>query len=102
MIHRIWHGWTTRENASKYEAMLRADVLPGIHRVKGYRGARLLRRNRGDEVEFVTITVFDDLNAVKEFAGSDYEVAVIAPGAEKLLTRCDARSAHYEEVFSID
>ena len=101
MIKRIWHGWTTSDNADKYEALLKVEVLPGIHRVKGYRGAQLLRRVRGNEVEFVTITAFDDLDAVRAFAGSDYEKAVIAPGAAGLLTRYDERSAHYEEVFSI-
>ena len=96
MISRIWHGWTTPVNADKYEAALRAEVLPGIHRVPGYRGAYLLRRNQGDEVEFVTITLFDDMQAVRRFAGDDYELAVIHPEAGKLLSRYDQRSAHYE------
>ena len=100
MISRIWHGWTSRADADTYEAMLRADVLPGIHRVKGYRGAYLLRRDSGDEVEFVTITQFDDLNAVRAFAGSDYEVAVIHEPARKLLRRFDARSQHYETILT--
>ncbi len=100
MISRIWHGWTTRENADKYEAALRAEVLPGIHRVAGYRGAYLLRRNQGHEVEFATITLFDDLEAVRRFAGDDYEVAVIHPEAGKLLSRYDARSAHYETILT--
>jgi heme-degrading monooxygenase HmoA len=96
MISRIWHGWTTPANADKYEAALRAEVLPGIHRVPGYRGAYLLRRNQGDEVEFVTITLFDDMEAVRRFAGDDYELAVIHPEAGKLLSRYDQRSVHYE------
>ena len=100
MISRVWHGWTARENADAYESLLRADVLPGIHRVKGYRGAYLLRRDRGEEVEFVTITQFDDMDAVRAFAGVDYEKAVIAPGAHKLLARYDARSAHYETILT--
>jgi heme-degrading monooxygenase HmoA len=96
MISRIWHGWTTRENADKYELLLRADVLPGIHRIRGYTGAYLLRRDAANnEVEFVTMTQFTDINAVIEFAGSDYERAVIEPGASKLLSHHDTRSAHY-------
>jgi heme-degrading monooxygenase HmoA len=100
MISRIWHGWTKREDADKYEAMLRAEVLPGIHRVKGYSGAYLLRRDGEDETEFVTITQFDDLDSVRGFAGADYTKAVIAPGAGKLLTRYDERSAHYETILT--
>lgn len=102
MISRVWHGWTKPEHADTYEAMLRSEILPGIHRVPGFRGATLLRRTAGAEVEFVTITRFDDLDAVRAFAGADYEDAVIAPDARPLLTHYDARSAHYETAFSID
>jgi len=102
MISRVWHGWTKRENAVAYENLLRREVLPGIHRVAGFQGATLLRRAAGDEVEFVTITRFDSLEAVKEFAGADYEVAVILPEARKLLAHFDARSAHYETVLQVD
>jgi len=102
MISRVWHGWTTRDNANAYETLLRNEVLPGIHRVSGFKGAQVLRRDLGDEVEFVTITLFDSLEAVKEFAGEDYEAAVILPEAHRLLSHFDARSAHYETVFSLE
>ena len=96
MISRIWHGWATRENADAYEELLRSEVLPRIHRVDGYRGAYLLRRDAGDEVEFVTITQFDSLDSVRAFAGEDYERAVVLPEAQRMLSRFDERSAHYE------
>lgn len=102
MISRLWHGWTTRANADAYEALLRNQVLPGIHRVRGFKGAQVLRRDVNDEVEFVTITLFDSLDAVREFAGEDYEVAVILPEAHRLLSHFDARSAHYETMFQLD
>jgi heme-degrading monooxygenase HmoA len=96
VIGRIWHGWTAPENADAYEALLRSEVLPGIDRIDGFRGAHLLRRDAGDEVEFVTLTVFDSLEAVRAFAGEDYEVAVVPPEARRLLARFDERSEHYE------
>ena len=102
MISRLWHGWTTREKADAYEKLLRSEVLPGIHRVKGFNGAHLLRRDGKQEVEFVTLTMFDSLDAVKEFAGEDYEVAVVPPEARKLLVRFDERSAHYETVLRVE
>ena len=101
MISRIWHGWTNKANADAYEQLLRSEVLPGIHRVKGFKGAHLLRREAGSEVEFVTITLFDSIADVKEFAGEDYEVAVVPPQARKLLAHFDARSAHYETVLHV-
>lgn len=102
MIARIWHGWTTHRHADRYEKLLRSHVLPGIHRIAGYRGAYLLREEHEDEVEFVTITLFDSLDAVREFAGEDYTLAVIEPEAHKLLTRFDLRSAHYKVVDGLE
>ena len=96
MIGRLWHGWTTHENADAYEALLRREVLPGIHRVPGYLGAYLLRRDAGPEVEIVTMTLFDSWDAVREFAGADFEAAVVPAAARALLARFDARSVHYD------
>jgi heme-degrading monooxygenase HmoA len=100
MISRIWHGWTTRENADAYEKLLREEIFSGIaeRAIRGYRGIHLLRRDIENAVEFVTIMWFDSLDAVAEFAGSDYEVAVVPPAARKLLSRFDQRSAHYEVI----
>src|ERR1043165_5767012 len=100
MISRVWHGFTSRANADAYETLLRSKVLPGIGRVRGYRGAFLLRRDAGDEVEFVTITQFDDLDAVRAFAGDDYTKAVIHHDAARLLERFDERSTNYQTVLT--
>jgi heme-degrading monooxygenase HmoA len=96
MIARIWHGWARGENAERYEAHLRAEILPGIHRIEGYAGAYLLRREAGGEVEFVTVTLWESVDAVQDFAGGDYEAAVVPPEARELLDRFDERSVHYE------
>ena len=98
MICRIWHGWTTAENADSYERLLRSEIFQGIEgrAIPGYQGIELLRRPGIDSVEFVTLMWFDSLEAVRTFAGADYEVAVVPPAARALLQRFDARSAHYE------
>jgi hypothetical protein len=98
-IARIWHGWTTPANADAYETLLRSEVLPRIDRLEGARGAYVLRTAAGNEVEFVTITLWDSLDAVREFAGDDYEVAVVPPAARRLLSRFDERSRHFETVI---
>jgi antibiotic biosynthesis monooxygenase (ABM) superfamily enzyme len=99
VIARIWHGWTTPENADAYEEFLRARMFPSIHRVPGYLGADLLRREDGEEIAFITITRFETLDAIREFAGEDYEQAVVEPDARALLSRFDERSTHYEVVL---
>jgi heme-degrading monooxygenase HmoA len=98
MISRIWHGWTTPANADAYESLLKTEIFTGIQNrgIAGYRGIHLLRRDLGDEVEFVTIMWFDSLEAVRDFAGEDYEVAVVPAKARALLLRFDARSQHYQ------
>ena len=98
MISRLWHGWTTPENADAYESLLKAEVFQGIQRrqIAGYRGIHLLRCDLGDEVEFVTIMWFKSTEAVRTFAGEDYEAAVVPPKARAVLSRFDARSQHYE------
>ncbi len=103
MISRIWHGWTARSDADTYEDLLRAGVLPGIRgRIDGFAGAYVLRRDDGDEVEFVTVTLWDSYDAVRAFAGEDYEEAVLEPEAKKLLSRYFTRSEHYETVLTPD
>ena len=99
MITRIWHGCTKPENADAYHQLLTTKILPCIHRVKGYHGTYLLRRDLQGEVEFITLTLWESLDAIREFAGQDYEIAVVPPEARTLLVRFDERSEHYGTVW---
>ncbi len=98
MISRIWHGWTKPENADAYEALLKSEIFVGIQgrQIEGYRGIQLFRRNIENEVEFITVMWFDSIDAVRTFAGEDYEAAVVPPKARLLLSHFDERSQHYE------
>ena len=96
MIARVWHGYTKPENADAYERMLKPELLPGISKARGYRGSYLLRRNASEEVEFMTILLFDSLADIRAVAGKDYEAAVIPEERKKVLSRWDAKSAHFE------
>lgn len=97
MICRMWHGWTTGANAEAYESLLRREIFVGIveRRIDGFQGIDLIRRETPDEVEFVTLMWFASVEAVRAFAGADYEVAVVPPEARRLLARYDSKSAHY-------
>ncbi|WP_171125625.1 MULTISPECIES: antibiotic biosynthesis monooxygenase [unclassified Ruegeria] len=100
MIKRIWHGYTTHENADTYQALLNDTVFPGIEakNIPGYRKIELLRRDLGQEVEFITIMTFDSLQNVIDFQGEDYERCYVPAEAQKVLSRWDLTSAHYEEI----
>jgi heme-degrading monooxygenase HmoA len=106
MISRIWHGYTRPEDADTYEQLLRDEIFTGIvdRNIEGFREIQLFRRPMGGEVEFVTVMWFDSLDAVRTFAGSEYELAVVPAAARSVLSRFDERSQHYEvrERRSID
>jgi len=99
MIARLWHGFTTRENASKYEAMLKPDVLPGLDKVTGYKGSYLLRRDHGNEIEFVTMMLWESIDALRAVAGDNYEVAIVPEERRRVLSSWDERAQHYEVVL---
>lgn len=97
MICRTWRGWAERANADAYESIVRGQVIPGIEamRVPGFRHIDLMRRDLGDEVEFLTVMWFEDIDSVKAFVGEDYEASHVPAEARAVLARFDERSAHY-------
>lgn len=100
MIARVWRGWARMDVADDYDRHYRTEVLETLRDVPGFAGARLLRRTVDDEVEFVSLTFFEDLEAVRTFAGLDYETAVVAEAARILLTHFDRTVAHYDTSFA--
>lgn len=100
MIARIWHGYTTFENADSYEHLLREEIFEGIKNkeMHGFKSIQLFRRNIDQQTEFITLMMFDSIEAVKAFAGEQYEVAVVPEKARKLLSSFDATSQHYEVI----
>jgi heme-degrading monooxygenase HmoA len=104
MIARIWRGWTAPDAAEAYQDIVSTQVLPEIagRNLDGYHGAYLLRRENKGEVEFSTIMLFDSVDNIRAFTGDDYAVAHVPAEARAVLSRFDARSAHYEMLLSPD
>jgi heme-degrading monooxygenase HmoA len=99
VITRVWRGWTRTGDADEYDQHYRSEVLSTLRQVDGFRGARLLRRIVDDETEFVSLTFFDSLDAIRGFAGSDYDRAVVAEQARRVLVRFDTQVLHYDVAF---
>lgn len=95
MITRVWRGWTARENADAYERFLLSELFPAMRSIPGFRDADVLRRDDDGEVAFVTLTRFDSLEAIRAFAGEDYETPVLEPTARALLAHYEERAQHY-------
>lgn len=101
MIARIWHGWAPPTTADDYQHHYQSEVTEHLHAVPGFRGARLLRREDGEEVAFTSITLFTSLAAVRDFTGPNYEHAVIEDTARRALNRWDERVTHHQVAVDV-
>ncbi len=95
MIARHWRGWTNLKDADKYEAVLRNKVFRSLKQIEGYCGGHVLRLDE-EESEFIVLNFFETLEAVRKFAGQNYETPVFEPEAKRLLSRFDTVAKHYE------
>jgi len=97
-IKRVWHGWTTKENADSYQSILQNEVIPGIEakNIPGLKKFEILRIELEDEVEFVTMITFDTLQDVIAFQGEDYQKSYVPYAAHKVLKKWDPETLHYD------
>jgi heme-degrading monooxygenase HmoA len=101
MIARIWRGWAPSATADDYQRHYSSEVISNLRAVSGFCGARLLRQDNGQEVMFTSITYFTSLDAVRAFAGDDYEQAVIEGPARQALSRWEKRVSHHEVAIDV-
>ena len=100
MIKRIWHGWTSIEQADQYEKLLKQEIFPGIEAkmIEGYLSIELLKRSHEKEIEFITIMSFDSWEAIEQLVGPDTAASYVPAKAREVLSRWDDRSQHYESL----
>jgi heme-degrading monooxygenase HmoA len=101
MIVREWRGWTERDNAEDYPEHFRSRVAPELKALSGFLSAELCRRVTGDSVEFVVLSRWRSLDAIRAFAGDDIGRAVVEPGAIAALEGFDESVRHYEEIDTV-
>jgi len=95
MVARIWKARAAAEQALRYRKHFLENVLPELRTKAGFREAKLLSSEQGRATEFVVLTFWDSMEAVRSFAGEDAEAAVVAPEAAALLEDYDRRVRHY-------
>ena len=98
MIARTWTGVVRRADADAYADYIRETGFAEYGRTAGNRGAWMLRRDDGDRTEFITLSMWDSVDAIKSFAGEDIEAAVLYPEDERYLIDGESRVTHYEVV----
>lgn len=98
MIVRTWRGRTTSSDADAYPRHFRTNVMPELKAIAGFLGADLLKEEKDGQVEYFVLTRWASLDAIKAFAGEDYEQAVVEPEAVAALDDFDRTVRHYETV----
>ena len=98
MILREWRARASQASAERYPAHFRSSVLPALRQIDGFLDARLYRKPSGEEIEYLVLSRWRSLEAVKAFAGTDYERAVVEPEAAAALLSFDRAVRHYELV----
>jgi heme-degrading monooxygenase HmoA len=102
MILRMWKGQASAEKADQYVQHATRTVFPKLQKIEGHRGAYLLRHPIKEGAEFVVLTLWDSMEAIREFSGEDLDHAVVDRGAESLLTGFDDRVTHFEVVHKLE
>jgi heme-degrading monooxygenase HmoA len=95
VIARIWRGAVRQREADAYARYMTATGVPGYASTPGNRGVWMLRRDVDEQTEFVMFTLWDSLDAIKAFAGDDYETAVFYPEDDRFLVERDLEATHY-------
>ena|ERR1700743_1350937 len=95
MVVRMWRCFTTPENARAFEALVESDILPRLQRAKGFISGDILRRDLLQEVEFVAISYYDSLDAVRAVTGEDFGQLLVPESALSILIRFDKRASFY-------
>jgi heme-degrading monooxygenase HmoA len=96
VIARFWRGWAKPQQADLYRFHFRDNVRPEIEALPGFVGAWLLEREENGEVEFLAVTHWQSLEAIKAFAGDDISKAKVEPQARAVLSRFETTATHYK------
>jgi heme-degrading monooxygenase HmoA len=100
MIARLWRGSALPERAEDYAEHLETSVLPELRQIQGFQGVQLLRQDSLETVEFIVLTFWESMDAIRKFAGEDAEAAVVAPAAQAMFREYDRRVKHFEVVLN--
>ena len=102
MIERHWKGIARKERANEYIDHLRNDTFEEIKKIKGFVSASILKRDLSEGVEFLVITKWETLEAIKQFAGEKIETAVVPKLVQGIMVKYDKNVRHYEVNFTTD
>src|SRR3954451_21072095 len=95
MIARMWRGAVRVGDGDAYAAYMQRTGVAGYASTKGTLGVWMLRRDVGELTEFVMFTLWESIDAIKAFAGDEYETAVFYPEDDRFLVERDLVATHH-------
>lgn len=96
MIARIWRGEVRASDGDAYARYLSQTGEPDCRALPGNRGVLVLRRDAEERTEFVFVSFWSDMDAIRAFAGDDLERARYYPEDERYLLSLDPHVRHYD------
>ena len=99
MIARHWTGVVKKESEAEYIDHLKNDTFKKLAQIDGFIDASILKRELAEGIEFLIITKWDSIEAIKQFAGENYETAVVPNIAQQMMVQHDKQVKHYEMNF---
>jgi heme-degrading monooxygenase HmoA len=96
MISRHWRGLARRSHGEDYVQHLRSETFPALTKIPGFISASILRRKVKEGVEFLIVTNWESIGALQEFAGRDFEIAVVPEKVQNMMLDYDRLARHYE------
>jgi heme-degrading monooxygenase HmoA len=98
MISRQWRGIARTPEAERYVAHLKTETFPQLSQIEGFLKASILRRTVTSGVEFLIVTTWESLDAIRQFAGKDVTQAVVPHKVQEMMVSFDRIVYHYEVV----
>jgi heme-degrading monooxygenase HmoA len=98
MISRQWRGLARRDQAQNYVGHLRAETFPALRKLAGFVDAAILARPVAQGIEFLIVTRWESMAAIRQFAGEDPEVAVVPAAVAAMMLDYDQRARHFDVV----
>lgn len=102
MISRNWRGVARAEEADRYVRHLQSETFPQLERIAGFVSASILRRPTAQAVEFLVVTTWTSMDAIRRFAGEPVDAAVVPPAVQAMMVDYDTKVSHYEIVDSYE
>lgn len=102
MVIREWRASAITTRSAEYPRHFRNTVVPDLKSVPGFLGAHLSERRDGERVEFLVLTRWASMDAVRAFAGADPEKAIVEPGAVAALSEYEHTVRHYDVIEDVE